>query len=38
MMLSYEDRSDSVQSMTKTRYENDVTNHIGPLYVEKEIE
>ena len=36
--LSCCDRLDRVQSVTKTRQDNDVTNYIGLVYVETEIE
>lgn len=33
-----QDLLDSVQSMTKTRYDNDVTDRIGLLHAKNEIE
>ena len=34
--LSCLDQSDLVQSMTKTKQDNDVTNHINVIYAENE--
>ena len=36
MKLSYSDRSDRVQFVTKTKQNNDVTDCIGVVYVETE--
>ena len=34
MKLNYYDQSDGVQSMMKTRHDNDVIDHIGAIYTE----
>ena len=36
MKLSYRDRSDHVQSVTRTKKDNDVTDYTGVVYVENE--
>lgn len=38
MKLSFHDLLDRVQSMIKTRQDNNVTNCLGALYAENEIE
>ena len=38
MILNYQDQSDNVSSMTKTRQNNNVINCTYPLYIENEIE
>ena len=38
LKLSCHDWSHYVQSMTKTRKDNDVTDHIGAIYAKNEIE
>ena len=38
MKLSYRDRSDHVQSVTRTKKDNDVTNRIGLVYAKNNIE
>ena len=38
MILNYQDQSNSVWSMTKTRQDNDVVDRIGPFYAENKIE
>ena len=38
MKLNYQDLFDWVQSMTKTRHDNDMTYCIGMVYVETETE
>ena len=38
LKLSCHDWSHYVQSMTKTKKDNDVTNHIGAIYAKNEIE
>ena len=37
-MMNYHNRFDTVQCMTKTIQDNDMTDHIGVVYVEIEIE
>ena len=32
-ILNYHDRSDRVQSLTKTKHDNDVTNHTSVVYI-----
>ena len=34
MKLNYYDQSDEVQSMMKTRHDNDAIDHIGAIYTE----
>ena len=34
MKLKYHDRTNRVWSMTKTKQDNDVTDHIGAVYTE----
>ena len=38
MILNYQDQSNNVWSMTKTRQDNDVVDHIGPFYAKNKIE
>lgn len=38
MILNYHDQSDRVSTVTKTRLENDVTNHIDVVYTKNDIE
>ena len=38
MKLSFRDRLDWVRFMIKTGHENDMTDHIGVLYIEKKTE
>lgn len=38
LKLNYRDRSDRVQTMKKTRKDNDVIDHSGAVYVENETE
>ena len=38
MILNFHDWSDRVQSVTNTKEDNDVINHIGVVYVENDIE
>ena len=37
-IVNYQDRSDSVRSMTKMRHDNDVTNRTSLLYAKNETE
>ena len=37
-MMNYQDWSDTMQSMTKMRQDNDVIDRIGSLYSENKIE
>lgn len=36
-MLNYQGQSNSVQSLTKTRQENDMTDHMTSLYFKKKL-
>ena len=38
MILNYQDQTNSVRSMTKTRHDNDVTDRTSPLYNKNETE
>ena len=38
MLMNYRDLSNWVQSVTKTKQDNDVTNHTGVVYAENNIE
>lgn len=38
MILNYHDQSNRVSTVTKTRLENDVTNHIDVVYTKNDIE
>ena len=38
MKLSYHEWSDRVQSMTKTKQDNDMTNHIGLVHTKIKME